>query len=87
MSDSSPELPPLIVKPKAACRLLNCGITHFYREVLPELDSYLDGRSRKITVDSIYRYIASQLSQAKSASEGPQPRPRGRPRKLVGGGS
>jgi hypothetical protein len=33
-----------------------------------ELDSFLDGRSRKITVESIYRYVRQRLEETKGAS-------------------
>ena len=58
---------PLVVKPKGALRMLNCGNTRLYELLAAgELDSFLDGRSRKITVDSIRRYIARQLAQAEA---------------------
>jgi hypothetical protein len=52
----------LLVKPKVAWKLLGCSNTRGY-ELLraKELDSFLDGRSRKITTDSIRRYIARCL--------------------------
>jgi hypothetical protein len=58
--------------------MLGCDNTRFY-ELLnsKELDSYLDGRSRKITVESIHRYIARKLSAASAsgvAAEAPHPR-------------
>jgi excisionase family DNA binding protein len=45
--------------------MLDCGNTRLY-ELLKtkELKSYLDGRSRRITVDSIHRYIATHLKGA-----------------------
>ena len=53
---------PLVVKPRVAWRLLDCSNTRGY-ELLraKELDSYLDGRSRKITMESIHRYIKRHL--------------------------
>jgi hypothetical protein len=81
MSNLSTEPQPLVVNPKAACQMLDCGPTHFYEKVLPELDSFLDGRSRKITVESIHRHIARQLSKTEKLSTEPLPRRRGRPRK------
>jgi len=66
----------LLVKPKEAWRLLSCSNTHGY-ELLKrgELESFLDGGSRKITLASIHKYIARKLAQA-SGKRGP-----GRPRK------
>jgi hypothetical protein len=60
LSDS--EFGPLAVKPKKACHMLDCGITRLYELIgARELDSFLDGRSRKITTASIRRYIEKQL--------------------------
>ena len=72
----------LVVKPATAWKMLACSNTRGY-ELLNagELDSFLDGRSRKITVESIKRYIARHLP-AKAASPGVLvKRGRGRPRK------
>jgi hypothetical protein len=58
------ELGPLVVRPKGARRMLNCGQTRLYELIAAgELDSFLDGRSRKITVESIYRYIRRRLEE------------------------
>src|SRR5262252_5962179 len=75
----SPE--PYVVKPREACRLLACGTTRLYELIgAGEIDSFLDGRSRKIAVESIRRYIARRFP-ANAASTEPQPkRGRGRPR-------
>ncbi len=79
-------LEPLVVSPKAAWRMLGCGNSHGY-ELLNggELQSFLDGRSRRITVASIRAYIARKLATAGATGAAPQPtspRRRGRPRKL-----
>jgi hypothetical protein len=73
----------LIVKPKVAWKMLACSNTRGYELIAAgELDSFLDGRSRKITVNSIRRYIAQRLAPANnSVSIVAQPRRRGRPRK------
>jgi hypothetical protein len=56
------ELGPIVVRPKCARRMLNCGQTRLYELIAAgELDSFLDGRSRKITVESIYRYVHRRL--------------------------
>jgi hypothetical protein len=40
----------LVVSPRRAMRMLDCGRTRLYELIAQgELDSYLDGRSRKIT--------------------------------------
>jgi hypothetical protein len=44
--------------------MLNCGNTRLYELIgAGELDSFLDGCSRKITVESIHRYIQRQLAE------------------------
>jgi hypothetical protein len=73
----------LVVCPRRARYMLDCGNTRLY-ELLKnnELESYLDGRSRKIIVASIHRYIARRLEAEKTAVATPRPqRRRGRPRK------
>jgi len=61
------ELGPLVVRPKGARRMLNCGQTRLYELIAAgELDSFLDGRSRKITVESIFRYIRRRLEESQS---------------------
>ena len=57
------DLDPLVVRPKVAWKMLACSNTRGYELIkAKELDSFLDGRSRKITVDSIRRYIAQRLA-------------------------
>jgi excisionase family DNA binding protein len=58
--ENEPE--PLVVKPKVAWKMLSCSNTHGY-ELLEagELESYKDGRSRKITIASIKAHIARRL--------------------------
>jgi hypothetical protein len=72
----------LVVSPRRARHMLDCGNTRLY-ELLKnqELVSYLDGRSRKITVDSINRYVARRLEAEKEATAAQTGRRRGRPRK------
>ena len=67
----------LVVKPKIAWKMLACSNTRGY-ELLNagELESFLDGRSRKITVDSIHRYIARRLRPLENDGTNPQPRHR-----------
>jgi hypothetical protein len=55
----------LVVKPARACQMLSCGRTHLYGLIAAkELDTFLDGGARKITVESIRRYIERQLAGA-----------------------
>lgn len=52
----------LVVKPKQARLMLACSHTRLYELIAArELESFRDGRSRKITVESIKRYIAQRL--------------------------
>jgi excisionase family DNA binding protein len=57
------ELKPLVVKPRKACVLLSCSHRRLYKLIADgELQSFKDGRSRKITVASIDQYIARKLN-------------------------
>lgn len=58
---------PLVVSPKRACQLLDVKPTKLY-SVLKELDSYLDGGARKITMASIHAYIARKLDEKRMRS-------------------
>jgi hypothetical protein len=73
----------LQLKPKLAWKMLACSNTHGYGLLAAgELDSFLDGRSRKITVESIHRYIARRLALiSNNMSPNAHTRRRGRPRK------
>jgi excisionase family DNA binding protein len=62
---------PLIVKPREACRLLGCSNTRLYELIgARELDSFLDGRSRKITVESIHQYIFRRITRVTTPPRG-----------------
>jgi hypothetical protein len=55
---------PLVVKPRQACQLLACSMTRLYQLMNDgELENFTDGRSRKITMRSIKRYINKRLAQ------------------------
>ena len=65
----------IVVSPRRACHMLDCGTTRLYQLLAAgELESFLDGRSRKITVASIRRYVEHRLSTT------PLPNRRARPR-------
>jgi excisionase family DNA binding protein len=71
---------PIVVKPKVACVMLGCGITRLYELLAAgELDSFRDGRNRKITVESIRRYVTRRLGSTPATATAP--RRRGRRRK------
>ena len=71
-----PSVEPLVVRPRDAWRMLGCGNTHGYSLLAAgELETYREGGARKITVESIRRYIARRLAADPIAA----PRRRGRP--------
>ncbi len=69
-SMTSPDPEPIAVAPKIACKLLSIGTTRLY-ELLGSgaLESYSEGRMRRITVASIKAYVASRLSEAVDAGK------------------
>jgi hypothetical protein len=71
-SDAGPhngeDVKPLLVRPRIAWKMLGCGNTRGYQLLAAgELDSFLDGSARKITVESIHRYIARRLQAVLSS--------------------
>ena len=86
--DIGEHLEPLGVSPRQACILLNVGRTYLYELIdIGDLESYLEGRARKITLRSIRARHERQLAAARQtdlAIEPAQPRRRGRPRKRHG---
>jgi hypothetical protein len=79
-----PKIEPLLVRPAEAWKMLGCGNTHGYALLAAgELESFLDGRARKVIVSSIHAYIARRLAAANTNKAAPQPRRRGRPRKAL----
>jgi excisionase family DNA binding protein len=74
---------PRAVTVPTACKLLSCGVTHAYDLINKgELESYLDGKSRRVTLRSIDNYIARRVAAANKATpDTPPRRRRGRPRK------
>jgi hypothetical protein len=55
----------IVVKPREACVMLACGVTKLYELMNSgELESYLDGASRKITVRSIEALIGRRLAES-----------------------
>jgi hypothetical protein len=71
-SDREPLSTPLLVKPKTAWKMLGCGNTRGYELLAAgELESFLDGRSRKITVASIHQYIDRHLRESRQQAVAP----------------
>jgi hypothetical protein len=57
-------LMPMVVKPRGAGQLLSCSLKRVYELInAGELESFLDGGSRKITTASIAAYVARRLAQ------------------------
>jgi excisionase family DNA binding protein len=59
-------VPTLLVRPKQACSMLSVGLTRLY-ELLNSgtLESFKDGKARKITVRSIEEYVDKQVGDAR----------------------
>src|SRR5262249_58755683 len=56
---------PLAVPPREASRLLSIGMSRLYQLMRTgELESYRDGRSRRITMASIQKRMARQLADS-----------------------
>lgn len=60
---------PLAVSPKVAFAMIGVGVTKGY-ELLNsgDLDSYSEGRARRITTASIEAYVARRLAEAQEAA-------------------
>ena len=72
----TPPLEPLAVSPKEAGRLGGWGLTRVYHLMnTGELESYRDGRSRKITVASIKARVARKVAEAAASKQQPCDRP------------
>lgn len=60
---------PLVVSPARAKALLDCGTTRLYELIAAgELESFKDGKARKITVASIKRRVARMLAESREAA-------------------
>jgi len=59
----------LVVSPRRAAEMLDCGVTYIYELVgIDELESYREGRHRKITVRSIRARIERKLAEPEPAT-------------------
>lgn len=73
MPNTTELIEPLAVRPKEAWRMLGCGNSHGYNLLARgELDSFTDGSARKITVESIKRYIARRLAKGDKVRKSPR---------------
>jgi hypothetical protein len=60
---------PLVVSPRKAQAILDCGKTKLFELLAAgELESYLDGRCRKITMASIRARHQQKLQQSQTAA-------------------
>lgn len=76
------DLEPLAVSPRQACLLLSVGTTRLYQLIgNGELVAYRDGRSRRVTMQSIRARVARLAAGPSDATQATPPRRRGRPRK------
>jgi hypothetical protein len=58
---------PLVVSPRRARLMLDCGNTRLYELIAArEVESYKAGKSRKIVVTSIKAYVARQIEASRS---------------------
>ncbi len=81
MADNPAVTEPLAVSPREACLLLGIKNTRFYALLAAgELESYKDGRMRRVTMKSIRARIGRLLATPGATGTGPR-RGRGRPRK------
>jgi excisionase family DNA binding protein len=77
------DLEPLAVSPRQACLLLSVGNTRLYQLIgNGELVAYRDGRSRRVTMQSIRARVARLAAGASDATQAAPRRGRGRPRKV-----
>jgi excisionase family DNA binding protein len=76
-------LDPIAVSPREACRLLSIGNTRLYELIAAgEVESYRDGKSRRVTMRSIRRRVERLLAAGGTDTAAPTPpRRRGRPPK------
>ena len=59
---------PLVVSPARAKAMLDCGTTRLYELIAAgELQSFRDGKSRKITVASIKARVARMVAENRDA--------------------
>jgi hypothetical protein len=56
---------PLVVSPTRAKAMLDCGTTRLYQMISAgELESFRDGKSRKITIASIKARVARMVAES-----------------------
>jgi excisionase family DNA binding protein len=64
-SPQSPEIAPLAVPPIQAAHMLGLGLSHTYKLMRTgQLQSYEEGRARRVTVASIHKLIERRLRES-----------------------
>jgi hypothetical protein len=64
VTGKGPSVGPLVVRPNKAMVLLDCSRAYLYELIKSgELESYLDGAARKITMRSIHARIERKLKE------------------------
>jgi excisionase family DNA binding protein len=64
-SKQLPEIEPLAVPPAVAAHMLGLGLSHTYKLMRTgELQSYEEGRARRVTVASIHKLIERRLRES-----------------------
>jgi len=64
----APNIEPRITDVDGGCRRANMGKDRFYQLLHSgEIESYLDGRSRKVLIASIDDYIDRQIAESKGS--------------------
>jgi hypothetical protein len=72
MSTDTDKLYPFAVSPKVACRMLDCGPTRLFELIRSgEVQSFKDGRNRKITVASINGRHDRLLAESRTTKPAP----------------
>ena len=78
----------LAVPPREAGRLLSLGLSEVYERMRKgELESYQDGRARRITMKSIHTYLARRLAASADGWRGWSARPNSPPCAAASSGS
>jgi hypothetical protein len=66
----APQIEPRVTDINGGCQRAHCGKDRFYQLLHSgEIESYLDGRSRKVVIASIDAYIDRKIAQAKGSFE------------------
>jgi excisionase family DNA binding protein len=68
IADDAASVLGLAVNPKRAAFMLDCSLSRIYELMAQgELENYLDGRNRRITVETLKAFIARRLAATRAA--------------------